>query len=173
MRARVRTSVLAPPTRFLKPNKFPHRRLKDMRSRTQERKRPPSLANLGINHVGLKVANVQKSLGFYQEILGLKGRASKREVAHVPSGGDILVLHEKGYGLSNFHFGFRLDSPSKVYRWRAWLRSRNIRIYQEVTEEKYRSIKVRDPDGYRVEISYDGRGTLPRPQSLPRKPKSR
>ena len=143
-----------------------------MRSRTQERQRPPSLANLGINHVGLKVANVQKSLVFYLEILGLNGRASKRGVAYVPSGMDILVLHETGYGISNFHFGFRLGSPSKVDRWRAWLRSRNIRIYQEVTEEMYRSIKVRDPDGHWVEFSYDGRGTLPRTQSLLRKPKS-
>ncbi len=138
-----------------------------MGSRRPRRVRPGSMASSGIGHVGLRVADLSKSVRFYRSILGLDGRASDRGVAYVPSGADMLVLHGKGYGISDFHFGFRVDSPSKVDKWRAWLRSRKIRIYQEVTEEKYRSIKIRDPDGYWIEISYEGREIVPRRSKSP------
>ncbi len=133
-----------------------------MGSRTPRRVRSCSMANSGIRHVGLKVTDLSRSLRFYRSILGLDGKTSKQGVAHVPSGADMLVLHGKGYGITDFHFGFRVDSPSKVDKWQAWLRSRNIKIYQKVTEEKYRSIKIRDPDGYWIEISYEGREKVPR-----------
>ncbi len=138
-----------------------------MGSRRPRRVRPGSMASSGIGHVGLRVADLSKSVRFYRSILGLDGRASDRGVAYVPSGADMLVLHGKGYGISDFHFGFRVDSPSKVDKWRAWLRSRKIRIYQEVTEEKYRSINIRDPDGYWIEISYEGREIVPRRSKSP------
>ena len=82
------------------------------------RGRPGSMASLGIGHVGLKVDDLEKSVEFYRNILGLDSRASKRGVARIPSGQDKLVLHEKNLGTSGFHFGFRLDSPSKVDEWK-------------------------------------------------------
>jgi len=109
------------------------------------------MASLGIGHVGLKVDDLEKSVEFYRNILGLDSRVSKRGVARIPSGQDKLVLHEKNLGTSGFHFGFRLDSPSKVNEWKEWLRARNMVIYDDVTE-KYRSFKIRDPDGYLIEI---------------------
>ena len=120
------------------------------------RGRPGSMASLGIGHVGLKVDDLEKSVEFYRNILGLDSRASKRGVARIPSGQDKLVLHEKNLGTSGFHFGFRLDSPSKVDEWKEWLRARNMVIYDDVTE-KYRSFKIRDPDGYLIEIFSDER----------------
>ncbi len=144
-----------------------------MGSRTPRRVRPGSMRDSGIGHVGLKVADVSRSVRFYRNILGLNGRVSGQRVAYVPSGADMLVLHGKGYGTSDFHFGFRVDSPSEVDKWRAWLRSRNMRIYQEVTEEKYRSIKIRDPDGYWIEISYEGREIVPRRSKPLSKPMTR
>ncbi len=125
--------------------------------RAPKRDRPRSLASLGIGHVGLKVDDLETSVEFYRNILGLESRARNRGVARIASGRDNLVLHEKGAGISGFHFGFQVDSSSKVDEWRAWLRGRNIIIYEEVKEEKYRSIKIRDPDGYLIEIFYDKR----------------
>jgi catechol 2,3-dioxygenase-like lactoylglutathione lyase family enzyme len=128
-----------------------------MGGRTRKLGRPSSMANLGIGHVGLKVDDLEKSVEFYGNILGLDSRATRRGVARIASGRDKLVLHEKGMGMSGFHFGFRVDSSSKVDEWRTWFRSRNIIIYDDVTEEKYRSIKIRDPDGYVIEIFSDER----------------
>jgi catechol 2,3-dioxygenase-like lactoylglutathione lyase family enzyme len=138
----------------------------------QGRGRPGSMASLGIGHVGLRVANIQRSIRFYRNILGLKCRTRERGVARIPSGADLLVLHSRGYGSPDFHFGFHVNSPS-IDKWRAWLRRRNIPIYQDVTEEKYRSIKIRDPDGYWIEITYEGRRILPQRSRRSRNPKPR
>jgi catechol 2,3-dioxygenase-like lactoylglutathione lyase family enzyme len=115
------------------------------------------MANSGIGHVGLNVTDLEKSVEFYRNILGLDGRVTKRGVARIRSGRDTLVLHVKSLGMSGFHFGFRVASSSKVDEWRAWLRNRNITVYEEATKEKYRSIKIRDPNGYKIEIFCDER----------------
>ncbi|HZY93294.1 MAG TPA: VOC family protein [Candidatus Bathyarchaeia archaeon] len=119
--------------------------------------RPGSMANSGIGHVGLKVDDLETSVQFYRDILGLESRATGRGVARIPSGRGKIVLHEKGLGRPGFHFGFRVSSASKVDEWEAWLRGRNMVIYDDVTEEKYRSFKIRDPDGYSIEIFFDER----------------
>jgi len=131
-----------------------------MASKGRKHGRPGSLANLGIGHVGLKVDDLETSVEFYRNILGLESSTSERGVARIPSGPDKLVLHEKGLGISGFHFGFQVDSSSKVDEWQAWLKVRNIIVYEEVTEEKYRSIKIRDPDGYLIEIFCDERAII-------------
>ncbi len=128
-----------------------------MTSRLRNSGPPGSMANSGIGHVGLNVNDLEKSVEFYRNILGLAVGASKQGVARIPSGRDTLVLHEKSLGTLGFHFGFRVASSSKVDKWRAWLRDRNIAVYDEVVEKKYRSIKIRDPDGYRIEIFSDER----------------
>ena len=128
-----------------------------MSRRTAKLRRPGSMASSGIRHVGLKVHDLEKSVGFYQEVLGLDSSERRKGVARIRSGRDTLVLHEMRRGRSGFHFGFRVDSPSKVDEWQAWLRARNMIIYDDVTEEKYRSIKIRDPDGYSIEIVCDER----------------
>jgi catechol 2,3-dioxygenase-like lactoylglutathione lyase family enzyme len=119
--------------------------------------RPGELANLGIGHVGLRVADIKKSVEFYQDVLGLKTRSTDEGVARIPSGPDLIVLHGSEYAKSDFHFGFRVDSPQVVDEWRDWFWSKRIRIEQDETEENYRSIKVRDPDGYWIEITCDKR----------------
>ncbi len=128
-----------------------------MSPRVRKRGRPGSMGALGIGHVGLSVDDLETSVEFYRNILGLDISMSERGVARIPSRRDTLVLHEKGLGMSGFHFGFRVGSSSKVDEWQAWLRGRNIIVCEEVTEEKYRSFKIRDPDGYLIEIFCDER----------------
>ena len=122
-----------------------------------KRERPGSMANSGIGHVGLTVGDVETSVEFYRDILGLDSRVVERRVARIPSGRGRIVLHEKGLGGSGFHFGFRVGSLSKVDEWRAWIRGRDIVIYDDVKGDKYRSFKIKDPDGYFIEIFCDKR----------------
>jgi catechol 2,3-dioxygenase-like lactoylglutathione lyase family enzyme len=119
--------------------------------------RPDSLANCGIGHVGLRVADIKKSVKFYRDVLGLQSGSTEEGVARIPLGNDLIVLHGKKYGKSDFHFGFRVDSPSTVDEWREWLTNKGIRVEQDETVENYRSIKIRDPDGYWIEITCDKR----------------
>src|SRR5436189_6018137 len=115
-----------------------------MSRRTPKHRRPGSMANSGIRHVGLMVRDLEKSVEFYQEVLGLDSSDRKKGVARIRSGRDTLVLHEMRRGRSGFHFGFRVDSPSKVDEWQAWLRARNVIIYDDVREGKYSSIRIGD-----------------------------
>jgi catechol 2,3-dioxygenase-like lactoylglutathione lyase family enzyme len=114
---------------------------------------PTSLRADGITHVGLKVSSVKKSEEFYREILGLAGEPRDPGVVYVPSGTDIL--YEEGRGATDFHFGFNVESPSKVDEWRDWLTQHGVPISEDVTEHTYRSIKFQDPDGHWIEISYE------------------
>ena len=117
--------------------------------------RPVSLGKRGIAHVGLKVSDVNKSEKFYHDLLGLKVTLKKAGQTFLASGPDLLVLYQdRG---SNFHFGFRLDSPPKVEAWKNWLKANNIPIREDISKKNHpRSFKVRDPDGYWVEISSRG-----------------
>ena len=113
------------------------------------------MAGRGIAHVGLNVSDLSRSSEFYTQIVGLKAEIRKREVARFSIGRDVLVLHTKNAGASDFHFGFRVDHPSKVDQWRAWLRDNEIPVHEDVAHKNKYSIKIRDPDGHWIEISYE------------------
>jgi catechol 2,3-dioxygenase-like lactoylglutathione lyase family enzyme len=116
---------------------------------------PTSLRADGITHVGLKVTDAQRSGQFYREVLGLEYEPRDPGIVYVPSGGDRLVLYEEGQGGTDFHFGFKVDSPSKVDQWKDWLMKNDVPIFEDVTEDKYRSVKFQDPDGHWIEISFE------------------
>ena len=116
---------------------------------------PTSLREDGITHVGLKVSDAERSGQFYREILGLQDEPRDSGIVYVTSDRDRLVLYEQGKGATDFHFGFNVDSPSKVDKWRDWLKKNNVPISEDVTEDTYRSIKFQDPDGHWIEISYE------------------
>jgi catechol 2,3-dioxygenase-like lactoylglutathione lyase family enzyme len=116
---------------------------------------PTSLRADGITHVGLKVSDAERAGQFYGEILGLEEEPRGPGVVYVPSGRDRIVLYEEGKGATDFHFGFNVNSPSHVDKWRDWLKKNDVPISEDVTEDKYRSIKFQDPDGHWIEISYE------------------
>ncbi len=125
-----------------------------MGSVSSSSQRPQSLAGRRIGHVGLRVSDLEKSRKFYREILGLENKTKGAKQAFVPIGSDMLALFTSSDSVSDFHFGFRLDSPSQVDEWRNWLRSNDVRIYEDIAEDDHpRSFKFKDPDGHWIEIS--------------------
>ena len=105
--------------------------------------------------MGLMVSNIAKSRRFYRDTLGLQNTLRRRGVAYVPCGSDLLVLYDKDRGSPNIHFGFRVNSPSQVDQWLAWLKKKRISIMEDVKEHDFRSVKFRDPDGHCIEISHE------------------
>ena len=106
----------------------------------------------------MKVSDLERSRKFYKEILGLTSEHKEPGIAFIPCDRDSLVLHEKMAGTSDVHFGFHVDASHQVDEWRDWLRTNDIDIIQDTVEaDRYRSIKFRDPDGHRIEITYDRR----------------
>jgi len=122
---------------------------------TSKPKRPPSLKPRGIYHVGLKVSKIEKSRKFYREILGFQNRLRNPGVVYVQLGKDRLVLFDKNHGDTDFHFGFTVKTPQDVERWRRWLRSNKIRVFEDSVEHTYSGFKIRDPDGHWIEISQE------------------
>src|SRR5207245_10073005 len=64
----------------------------------RKRDSPGSIATSGIGHVGLKVSDLETSVEFYRNILGLDSRASGLGVARSRSGCEALVWNETGLG---------------------------------------------------------------------------
>ena len=86
-----------------------------------KRSSPTSLRKDGIVHVGLKVSNADSSRRFYREILGLEGESREPGIVYVPSGRDMLIRYGPGKGATDFHFGFNVDAPATVDKWKVWL----------------------------------------------------
>ena len=97
-----------------------------------------------IGHVVLNVTDLERSLRFYTEVLGLQ--VSDRYPDTMVPGGTSLN-----------HFAFEVGSVEEVFRARAWLRAREVPI---VFEGRRRAgcqiaIEFRDPDGNNLEIYWN------------------
>jgi catechol 2,3-dioxygenase len=124
---------------------------------------PFDLAKLG--HVVLNVTDLEASVRFYTEVLGL--RVSDRYPPSMVPGGMIFLrfgTDHHGVALvggatagersSLNHFAFEVGTLDEVFRARAWLRKHDVPI---VFEGRRRAgcqvaVEFRDPDGNNLEI---------------------
>lgn len=118
---------------------------------------------LGLRHVALNVRDVQKSLQFYSEILGMQLEwMPDPENAYLTSGQDNLALHQLPSGREPgpvqmvHHIGFIVRRPENVDEWAERLRKRGIALAQEPKTHRdgARSFYFHDPDGLLIQLIY-------------------
>ena len=114
-----------------------------------------------LQHLALRVADIERARRFYAQELGFD---AAEPVWHA----DVLFLRNAdGFSLALMpaqqaprpsgvdHFGFRLPTPEAVRQLRQRFAASGIPILEDVEEPDLVSFKCADPDGYRVEVSWE------------------
>jgi glyoxylase I family protein len=133
----------------------------------------------GLHHITLISANLDRSTGFYRDLLGLRlveveANPDDPNARHFWFGdadgaaGTLVSLLEYphmergsvGVG-STHHFAFRVATEDELEGWQRYLTSRTVPVTQVLDRGHFKSIYIRDPDGHIVEIATDLPGFKP------------
>lgn len=114
----------------------------------------------GLTHVALAVADPDRSLQFYRDVIGIEGTVRAEEYGYVleTTNGVSFTLFRGAAppgGVGEFHIGVAQPDGSAVHRARARFRSLGVAEHEWCEEPGYVSVKVVDPDGYVVEVSWE------------------
>lgn len=132
---------------------------------------PRRLRIVGLHHVTLLCADVERSASFYRDLLGMQLVDRSRNpddpnAQHLAFGGDGVTggtmvtcmeypeLQEGAVGRgSTHHFALAVESDDELAAWRDYLRSRGVEASEVYDRGRFKSIYLRDPDGHLVEIA--------------------
>ncbi|MFJ9826083.1 VOC family protein [Streptomyces sp. NPDC101160] len=124
---------------------------------------------LAVGHIGLNVTDIERSLGFYGDVLGFEtlgeGKDEGRRYAFLGQGGKLVLTlwqqAEGGYDAGRaglHHLAFQAGSVDEVRAAEAALAARGVTFaYEGVVAHREGAasggIFFHDPDGTRLEIS--------------------
>lgn len=127
------------------------------------------MALRGINHVALKVRDLERSRQFY-ELIGFELVGHRQGMLFLSVGGHHhhIALNEVGEqarrppkkGLGMLHFAVTVDEESELGRLYRLVKDNGYKIVYKTDHIASRSIYVEDPDGNVVELTYD----VPKPE---------
>jgi glyoxylase I family protein len=122
----------------------------------------------GIHHITLLVSDLDRSLSFYRNVLGLRlvkqtvndDDSSARHFIFGDAEGMLITCLEYpdldegkvGRG-STHHFAFSVESVEELAAWKGYLEGRGIPTTELMDRGDFRSIYLRDPDGHIIEIA--------------------
>jgi glyoxylase I family protein len=130
----------------------------------------------GIHHVTVICADVERSVDFYRNLLGMRlvkqtVNEDDRTARHLFFGdeegrpGTIVTcleypeLDEGSVGRgSTHHFALTVESDEELAGWHGYLRSRGIPCTDVMDRKYFKSLYLRDPDGHIVELATAGPG---------------
>jgi catechol 2,3-dioxygenase-like lactoylglutathione lyase family enzyme len=112
-----------------------------------------------LDHFALAVRDPRASLAFYRDVVGVEGSVREAEYGYVittPRGVSFTLFQgDPPADVGEFHLGVSLSDGNAVQAARDELRSAGVVELEWSEEPGYISVKVADPDGYIVEISWD------------------
>ena len=118
-----------------------------------------------IGHVVLNVSDLEASVRFYTEVLGLRV-TDRYPDTMVPGGMVFMCVNTDHHGIALVggatglekstlnHFAFEAGSPDEVFRARAWLKKHDVPIHFEGRRRAgcQLAVEFKDPDGNNLEI---------------------
>jgi catechol 2,3-dioxygenase-like lactoylglutathione lyase family enzyme len=114
---------------------------------------------VGLCHVALNVPDVEESLAFYRDAVGLKIEwHPDPDNVYLTSGRDNLALHKssapRGSAGALDHIGFALPDAESVDSWARHLEARGHTLEKQPKTHRdgARSFYVRDPSGILVQF---------------------
>jgi catechol 2,3-dioxygenase-like lactoylglutathione lyase family enzyme len=113
------------------------------------------------SHVGITVADQDRSRRFYESHFPFD-----RNLARSYPDGTLILRDADGFALALhpghetpaddfLHFGYSCSGPEEVRALRQRLLGAGEMLAEDEDSDSFVSIKVTDPDGYRVEISWE------------------
>jgi catechol 2,3-dioxygenase-like lactoylglutathione lyase family enzyme len=112
-----------------------------------------------LDHVALACRDPARSLRFYRDVLGIEGTIRETDHGFVITPGSgvnfTLLRGNPPTSMGDFHLGVSLPDAFAVRRARDRFAALGLTEYEWWDEDGYVSVKIHDPDGYIVEVSWE------------------
>jgi lactoylglutathione lyase len=123
--------------------------------------------SLKIDHITILVSSLEKSMGYYNQLLGLLGFEKVKE--HVWTDGDGFYFQfnqahsdaneYQRYGAGMNHLGFKAPSPEFVEQVRTEMLAAGFEVPDIQKLSGATALFMKDEDGIRFEVTYYPPGT--------------
>lgn len=113
--------------------------------------------SVDLNHLYLRVRDLDASLAFYRDLFGFTGAPEWQGETMVVRNGARFALAltpdpSPPTWPDGLHFGFVVDDVAVARALRARVQAEGLALVEAYEEPAFVVFKVRDPDGYLVEV---------------------